>query len=264
MTKLLGIIACLFVLVAAGTASAAGEFPQGTAAPFVYDPDGTGIIVSEWNDLGNILIQQKNGPTSANAAAGAELVDAAGSIFTDASFEVKGYCNNGSPRLNLFYGDAVAFLGCARALDTSATEDGWTRVAFVCDSEVGLPDEAAGACGQVIDLAMFIQDEEGQTDIRNIVVNGLPYGPPQDVPSETVGGQENRGGYCMPTAVLRADGTMGRFVDLFIGQPGFDARYRQATPAYFLQGAGLSCELPKGYFLNGSTVDGLYPFAAKA
>lgn len=263
MTKLLSIIACLFALVLVSTASAAEEFPQGTAAPFIYDPEDTGSIVAEWNDAGNILILQKNAPTPTNSAAGAELVEASGVEFSSASFEVKGYCNNGSPRINLGSGDAFFFLGCARALDQEVTEDGWTRVAFVCNSEVGLPEEAAGACGTVIDIAYLLQDEEGQTDIRNIVVNGQTYGPPVDVPEETVSQQENRAGYCMPSPVLRADGTFGRFVDLFVGQPAFDSRYRQATPAYFLQGRGLSCELPSGYFVNGSTVDGIYPFAAR-
>ena len=98
-------------------------------------------------------------------------------------------------------------------------------------------------------------------------LNGLLYGPPVDVPEETVSAQTNRAGYCMPIGQERlrvADGTLGRFVDLFVGTPSQDPLYRGATPAYFLEGKGLSCEIPSGYFLNGTTVDGIYPFAKKA
>ncbi len=268
MSKFAGLLA-LLTLSVAGIAGAA-EFPTGTAAPWSYDPDGSGIIVAEWNDVGNVLTLQKNGPTSTNAAAGAQLIEAAGT-FESASFTVEGYCNNGSPRLNVYYGDSwdtyqTAFLGCARSLDTQTLESGWTQVSFVCGSELGLPDEAAGACGQNILGAELVQDEEGQTNLHNIVLNGLFYGPPVDVPEETVSGQENRAGYCMPAGQERlrvADGTMGRFVDLPVGTPSRDPLYRGAVPAYFLQGKGLSCEIPAGYFLNGSTVDGRYPFAAK-
>jgi len=275
-THAVGIIAILatVILVAllAVQAATSAEFPQGTAAPWEYDPDGTGTAVAQWDDSGTILILQKNAPTPTNSAAGAELIEAAGSgEFTDASFEVRGYCNNGSPRLNIYYGESwetyqTAFLGCARSNDSFTTEDGWTHVNFVCDSEVGLPEEAEVACGENILGAELVQDEEGQTDLRNITLNGLYYGPPVDVPEETVSSQTNRAGYCMPAGQERlrvADGTYGRFVDLFVGSPSQDATYRGAVPAYFLEGKGLSCEVPQGYFLNGTTVDGMYPFAKK-
>lgn len=267
------LLICLIALVAVTGISAgqAAELPQGTAAPWEYDPEETGTVVAQWDDSGTILILQKNAVTSTNSAAGAELIEASGSPFESASFEVRGYCNNGAPRLNIYFGEdwdsyQTAFLGCARALDSSAAEDGWTRVEFNCDSEVGLPEEAAVACDENILGAELVQDEDGQTDLRNIVLNGLFYGPPVDVPEETVVSNPTRAGYCMPVGQERlrvADGTMGRFVDLFIGTPSRDATYRGAVPAYFLEGRGISCEIPAGYFLNGTTVDGIYPFAKK-
>lgn len=271
MRRVLLLMLVTLIALLGVAATQAAEIPQGTAAPWSYDPDETGTVVAEWNDDGNILILQKNGPTSTNSAAGAELLESDDQDFESASFEVRGYCNNGAPRLNIYYGEdwdsyQTAFLGCARSHDSETTEDGWTHVAFICDSEVGLPEEAEVACGENILGAELVQDEEGQTDLRNIVLNGLLYGPPVDQPEETVAPQSNRAGYCMPAGQERlrvADGTFGRFVDLLVGTPSRDPLYRGATPAYFLQGAGLSCEIPKGYVLTGSTVDGIYPFAQK-
>jgi TolB protein len=54
----------------------------------------------------------------------------------------------------------------------------------------------------------------------------------------------SRTGYCMPEPVMRADGTMGTFVDLVGGQPDTDPRYRGAVPAALVANIGLTCDRP--------------------
>ena len=247
----------------------AAEFPTGVAEPWSYDPEATGSIVAEWDNSGEILILQKNAPTPTNSAAGATLLDVEDQTLETLSFDVRGYCNNGAPRFNVYWGESWAdystgFFGCARSLDTSPTDDGWTHVNFTCDSEVGVPDEATG-CGENILGVEIVMDEEGQTDLRNIMLNGILYLPGVDAPV-TAGSSPSHTGYCMPIGQERyraGDGTFGRFVDLFDGQPNFDPLYAGAKPAYFLQGKGISCEVPAGYVPTTQTVDGRYPFYAK-
>jgi hypothetical protein len=68
--------------------------------------------------------------------------------------------------------------------------------------------------------------------------------------------QRTPGEYCMPTAVKRVDGTFGRFVDLVLGQQLSDPKYANATPALFIQGYGVACELPgPGYTDSGTKVN---------
>jgi hypothetical protein len=273
MKKILVLLALLALLVASATQAAppvvTGEI--GVAEPWAYDPDGTDTIVAEWNDDGDILILQKNAPTSTNSAAGASLLEADGEPLEFISFEVRGYCNNGAPRFNVYHGDSwetytTGFFGCARSLDSELLGDGWTRVNFNCDSEEGVPDEATG-CGLNILGIEIVMDEEGQTDLRNIVVNGTLYLAAGDTPvTETTQPppvNRNRTGYCMPQPVLRQDGTMGRFVDLLSGQPANDPVWAGAKVAYYVEGIGIACEIPQGYFLDGTSV-GVYPFARKA
>jgi hypothetical protein len=56
-----------------------------------------------------------------------------------------------------------------------------------------------------------------------------------------------RAGYCLN----------GRFVNLLRGQPAVDPTYAGATPAFFYQGLGLSCDRLPGYSLTGAIVNGV-------
>jgi hypothetical protein len=47
--------------------------------------------------------------------------------------------------------------------------------------------------------------------------------------------------YCMPSAVVRRDGTTGRMVDLEYGQPYVDPTYAGAVLAPFVRGVGYTC-----------------------
>jgi hypothetical protein len=67
-----------------------------------------------------------------------------------------------------------------------------------------------------------------------------------------------RGGYCASKPVMRADGTVGTFLDLVDGQPVSDATYAGAVRAFFGQGYGLTCDVltGKGFKDAGYKVDG--------
>jgi hypothetical protein len=55
-----------------------------------------------------------------------------------------------------------------------------------------------------------------------------------------------RGAYCLN----------GKFLDLQLGQPALDPRYAGATPAFYYQGIGLTCDpLPAGYVLTDTLVN---------
>jgi hypothetical protein len=69
--------------------------------------------------------------------------------------------------------------------------------------------------------------------------------------------QVNRGGYCSVAGNRAADGTPiapGTFLDLASDQPSNDSLYTGATPAYFYEGKGLSCDSLPGYTKTGELV----------
>jgi hypothetical protein len=127
--------------------------------------------VAEWTKEGQSL--QKNTPTATVVMAGAEIKGVAGEKLEQLSFEVKdgAYCNP-APRFNVYSDTApngiyFAF-GCVHG-DKTPLADGWTRVEFTGD-EVGVDAGAFGATMSGIDIVL---DEQGQTLLRNISVNGV-------------------------------------------------------------------------------------------
>jgi hypothetical protein len=64
------------------------------------------------------------------------------------------------------------------------------------------------------------------------------------------------GEYCTATPVNRADGTVGRYVDLVFDQQLNDPKYAGATPALYAQGYGSTCDLPSADYKDaGYKVD---------
>jgi hypothetical protein len=161
------------------------------AKPFVYDPDGTGIIVSAWvphtglpdagvSDHG--LVLQKNGATTVNAAAGAVITGATGATLSELGFDYKadGHCGAGSPRFNVMVGGTRYFFGCIYGVHTDLG-NGWIRVRFN-GSEPG-----AGGFDGIIESISIVADEgtditgqgaAGQSVLDNIDVNGTLIGKP--------------------------------------------------------------------------------------
>ena len=157
---LAGLLVLALALV--GTASAG---KVGFVKTWVYDPGNLELASAEWTKEG--LSLQKNAPTSEWLSAGAEIKGVEGDSLDQLSFEVKGYCGAGAPRFNVVTdAGSMLFFGCAHGVKSDAG-DGWTRVVFN-GGEAG-----GGAFGATIAGIDLVQDEQGQTLLRNISVNGV-------------------------------------------------------------------------------------------
>ena len=152
--------ACMFVLAGIATAGKVGLLKT-----WVYDPGHTGAAVSTWTKDG--LSLQKNTATADNVAAGAAMKGVEGEPLSQLSFDVKGYCGAGAPRFNVdTEAGSTLFFGCTYGTHTDLG-NGWTHVEFHGD------EPGAGAFGAAIGGVDVVQDEKGQTLLRNISVNGV-------------------------------------------------------------------------------------------
>ena len=168
------------VLAVAVPGMAAGDKMK--VKPGVYDPDATGIVLAAWQDGVGLsdaggsnhgVVLQKNGPTTTNAAAGAEITGVEGLPADQCSFDVHGACGAGSPRFNLQASDGFHFLGCADGTVTPRAEAGWSHVEF--DAAQAFPPIAPGATIESVEL---IADEQGQSVVDNISVDNNVVGKP--------------------------------------------------------------------------------------
>ena len=67
----------------------------------------------------------------------------------------------------------------------------------------------------------------------------------------------SRSGYCSVAGNTWADGTRiqtGTFLNLVDGQNSADGSFAGATPALYLEGLGISCDVPRGYTATHETV----------
>ncbi len=173
------------VFVFAVTAQAASV----TLEPWTYDPDNTGSVVSEVDSNGDLRLE-KNAPTSTNSAAGATLEGVEGLSTTGMtlSFDVDGYCGAGAPRFNVtLENGSTIFLGCVHG---DADADG--TVVFEAGETYGgesLPE------GETVRRINIVQDEEGQTTLSNIAVNGVEVVVPLPVTVPTSKDQCKKGGW---------------------------------------------------------------------
>jgi hypothetical protein len=183
-TFALGLVAAL-----AFAAPALADSGKLKVNPFVFDPGGTGIIVSGWQahaglaDAGGSnhgLVLQKNGPTTAFAAAGANVTGAEGQTLSEIGFDVTGHCGAGSPRFDVFDQNGNDhFFGCFYGTHTPIVgAPGWERVRQT--GADGFPPMTATDTISSIEL---IADEgtdqgTGQSVVDNIDVNGTLVGKP--------------------------------------------------------------------------------------
>lgn len=137
-----------------------------TVDPWEYDPDNTGTVVSEIEADGDLRLE-KNASTTTNSSAGAEITGVEGLSTTGMTleFDVDGYCGAGAPRFNVYLenGDTI-FLGCIYG---DADADG--HVVFEAGQTYGgvlFPE------GETVTGIDIVQDEQGQTTLSNIKVNG--------------------------------------------------------------------------------------------
>ena len=134
MKRLLATLA-LAAVTLTGTAFAASS--QLKVKPWVYDPDNLGVADAKWvansGVDGHGLFLQKNALTSANAAGGA-TIDGASGTLTELGFDYRndGHCGAGAPRFNVYTtAGTYFFFGCSYGLHTPVPGNpSWTRVRF--------------------------------------------------------------------------------------------------------------------------------------
>ena len=122
-----------------------------------------------------------------------------------------------------------------------------------------------------------------QTEAARALLASLSVGPNWDglsasevagiVNWNATGAQVNRTGYCSIAGNTNLDGVAikpGTFLDLADGQPANDPHYKGATPSFYYQGLGLSCDSLPGYTKTGELVGyggkgdpGTYTYLAK-
>ena len=163
MRKFLPVAGLLVLALALVGTAAAGKV--GLAKTWIYDPGNLSTASATWTKEG--LSLQKNAPTSANLAAGAEFKGIEGQMLTKLSFDVKGYCGAGAPRFNVTTDAGTSFFGCTYGEKADLGNE-WTRVTF----KGGEPG-TVGVFAQAIKGVDVVMDEEGQTLLRNITVNGV-------------------------------------------------------------------------------------------
>lgn len=160
MKKIAAISASLVLGLTAFVAQAATY----NVSPWTYDPGSTGTAVSYVSN-GNLHLE-KNAVTSTNSAGGAEITGVSGLSTTGLtlSYNVNGYCGAGAPRFNLYLSDgSTVFLGCTYG------NDGSGHVTFTAGNTYGGVLFPTGKTITGIDIVM---DEQGQTTISNIMING--------------------------------------------------------------------------------------------
>lgn len=155
--------ASMLVLAGIATAAANGSLTK----TWVYDPGHTKQASSTWTKDG-FLSLQKNAPTSANLSAGLMVKGVEGNTLEQLSFDVKTDkdCGAGAPRFNVYTNAGTQFFGCIYGTHTDLG-NGWTHVEF----QGGEP--GAGNFGATITGVDVVQDEQGQTLLKNIKVNGV-------------------------------------------------------------------------------------------
>ena len=187
--------------------SAAGVPPAGVALkkmkvkPFVFDPDGTGIVSSKWvghqglADAGrsdHALELKKLGSTATNASSGGVVHGVKNLMLTELGFdyEVGGHCGAGGPRFNVTLSTGQTFFfGCSHGdvvgTMTDRNGDLWNRVRF--SSADAFPADGVSVwpglgMAQVQSLVIVFDEgtDQGVGFVRldNIDVNGKMRGKP--------------------------------------------------------------------------------------
>jgi hypothetical protein len=159
------------IVAAIAACALAVSGPAGAAlviAPF--DPTGTCTVNTYSN---GVLHLEKTCPTTANAAAGADITGFTGQTFTSASFTLKSasQCNGGSPRFDIQ--DAagkVFFLGCNNVTPVTNADGSATYTFTMADLLRINPTLGTPGTIQAVDILIDVQ---GTADISRIFFNGV-------------------------------------------------------------------------------------------
>jgi len=168
-----------------------------------YDPDDTDLVESRWmfhiglpdaqGDENSGLFLSKNGRTSTNAAAGADIRGVKGINLTELGYDIRngGHCGAGAPRFDVITTDKVDhFVGCSSPSPVvsaaPATADGattgwrrlrWTAAQLAAAFPPIKPTDVVSSISIVFDEGVDTgPDFSGMAIIDNIDVNGTLAG----------------------------------------------------------------------------------------
>jgi hypothetical protein len=231
--------AAAIVLAGAGPGFAKAHFK---VVPFEFDPDHTHLVTARWlhgfgcpvgafadsactegdarDKLNQGLLLSKNGPTAANAAAGAELKGVRGISLTELGYDIRkpppelaahgprgSHCDNGSPRFNIaLRNGAVFFIGCASPpATTDVPGEGWHRLRWGAlgvvagfSSSCPDPNVPCPIVGPVESIDILFDDGRdagtdlfGMADLDNVDVNGTLVGRGPNDDEDEGGGEDD-------------------------------------------------------------------------
>jgi hypothetical protein len=158
MKRVIAATVTVAALTLAGTSAAA-------LVPGVFDPGSLGCVHATFSS--GVLHLEKSCPTSANAAAGADITGFEGQTFTSASFTLAStsQCQGGSPRFDVVTTTGTFFLGCNNVIPVGNTYTFNAATIAAGGNQVPVPTGTIQAVDVLIDV-------QGTADLSNITFNG--------------------------------------------------------------------------------------------
>ncbi|HVM69199.1 MAG TPA: hypothetical protein VM204_05105 [Gaiellaceae bacterium] len=157
-------LVALASLVLAGAALAALK-------PGVHDPGNlkcvSAKLIKGWLHL------EKTCPTTADAAAGAQITGAEGKTFESAQFTLKSatQCQGGSPRFVVVTSTGLYPLGCNNVTPT-INQNGTATYLFTAETLAAAGQQVPTPTGTISFVSVLI-DVQGVADLKNIRFNGV-------------------------------------------------------------------------------------------
>lgn len=138
--------------------------------PGVYDPGNTGCPKATFTK--GVLHLEKNCPTSAEAAAGAQITGAEGQAFRSASFRLAStaQCQGGSPRFVVVTSTGLYHLGCNNVTPT-VDRKGRATYVFTAETLAAAGQQVPTPTG-TIEFVSILIDVQGVADVSKIRFNG--------------------------------------------------------------------------------------------
>jgi len=120
---------------------------------------------------------------------------------------------------------------------TGTTSGVQNRTFTITGGTISGTGACAGATGSV--TGGVIRGENGNTNwVTTSAITGTFSIPTAAAPAPVVVRGPDRYGYCLN----------GVFLNLLLGQPDYDPLYKGATPAFYVDGIGITCDPPSGVF----------------
>ena len=174
--------------------------------------------------------------TKATSNGGPNVISS-GTPFSSGSATVSGITSTASTAATLVFDDGS---GNTLTVNATGTTTGSTHLTFtITGGTISGTGACAGATGSATGGVVVGQNSntrwQTSTAVSGTFKIAKAAGPA--APAPEVRGPD-RYGYCLN----------GVFENLLLGQPSYDPLYKGATPAFYIDGIGLTCDPPSGAF----------------